>query len=81
MIKVPGLDDYFAVVHLFCLNFDNMGKKKKKCHFCHFFLSFFLYVLTSVEDIRRGSLYKCKLGRGGGGGAGRGRSWIKEVNS
>ena len=28
------------------------------------FFSFFLYVLTSVEDIRRGSVYKCK---GGGG--------------
>ena len=26
------------------------------------FLSFFLYVLTSVEDIRRGSVYKCKRG-------------------
>ena len=39
------------------------------------FLSFFLYVLTSVEDIRRASVYKCK------GGAGRGVGWIKEVNS
>ena len=34
-------------------------------------LSFFLYVLTSMEDISRGSVYKCK------GGV----SWIKEVNS
>ena len=25
-------------------------------------LSFFLYVLTFVEDIRRGSVYKCKWG-------------------
>ena len=31
------------------------------------FLSFFLYVLTSVEDIRRGSVYKCKVGGGGWG--------------
>ena len=28
----------------------------------YFFLSFFLYVLTSVEDIRWGSVYKCKGG-------------------
>ena len=27
-----------------------------------FLFSFFLYVLTSVEDIRRGSVYKCKGG-------------------
>ena len=27
-----------------------------------FFLSFFLYVLTSMEDIRRGSVYKWKGG-------------------
>ena len=32
------------------------------------FLSFFLYVLTSVKDIKRGSVYKCKGGGGGGGG-------------
>ena len=32
-----------------------------------FLLSFFLYVLTSMEDIRRGSVYKCKAGGGGGG--------------
>ena len=30
--------------------------------FLSFFLSFFLNVLTSVEDIRRGSVYKCKRG-------------------
>ena len=36
-----------------------------------FFLSFFLYVLTTVEDIRRDSVYKCKVGVSG----------IKEVNS
>ena len=28
--------------------------------------SFFLHVLTSVEDIRRGSVYKCKSGWGAG---------------
>ena len=30
--------------------------------FKSFFLSFFLYVLTSVEDIRRGSVYKSAKG-------------------
>ena len=32
------------------------------------FLSFFLYGLTSAEDIRRSSVYKCKGGGCGGGG-------------
>ena len=38
--------------------FQNWPTREKKGFWS--FLSFCLYVLTSVEDIRRGSVYKCK---------------------
>ena len=31
----------------------------------HFLFSFFLYILTSVKDFRRGLVYKCKVGVSG----------------
>ena len=57
--KKNGLRDFYDICICTCRKQDDQN-----WYFLSFFLSFFLYVLTSVEDIRRASVYKCKGGRG-----------------
>ena len=62
---VPGI--VVNVLYLMYPHLSGVGLLSARLLSIRYTISFFLYVLTSVEDIRWGLVYKCKMGVRGWG--------------